>query len=259
MPLRKQGTIVPLSALAALAIAAAAPTSASAFSWLPTPTPKPTATPTPTPTPTPKPTATPTPAPAAATPTPTPAPAATGCTPVATTKAFSKYSDDADYFMAPGGSFESGTTTGWTLTSGAKIVSGNENLGVTSGSKALDLPVGATATSPAFCVDDSLPSFRFASKLSSLDGGYIAVVIYRDAVGKITNAQFTSSSAGSYWNGATSWNPSAISPLASKIPLSAGGTASVQLMFVGTMKAYGIFVGAKATIDSVMVDPYRRG
>ena len=121
------------------------------------------------------------------------------------------------------------------------------------------LPVGATATSPAFCVDDSLPSFWFANKLSSLDGGYVAIVIYRDAAGKITNSQFTSSSDGTYWNGAGAWNPSAISPLASKIPLSAGGTASVQLMFVGTMKAYGIFVGATATIDSIMVDPYRRG
>lgn len=177
-----------------------------------------------------------------------------------TSTPFTSYGDGASYFLAPGGSFESGTTTGWSLSGGAKIVSGNENLGVTSGSKALDLPVGATATSPAFCVDDSLPSFRFAAKLSSLDGGYAALVLYRDAAGKLTNAQFVSSADGTFWNGATSWNPSAISPLATKIPLlSQNATATVQLKFIGTMKAYGIFVGAKATIDSVMVDPYRRG
>lgn len=253
MPLRKQGTIVPLTALAALALGAAVPASASAWSWYPsatpTPTPTPTATPTPTPTPTPAPTVT-----------PTPAPTTGGCTPMPTRQAFAKYGDTAEYFLAPGGSFESGTTSGWTLTYGAKFVSGNENLGVTSGSRALQLAPGATATSPAFCVDDSLPSFRFAAKVSSLDGGYAAIVIYRDAAGSITKTQFTSSADGTYWNGASAWNPSAISPLASKIPLTdANDTASVQLMFVGTMKAYGVFVASNALIDSVMVDPYRRG
>jgi hypothetical protein len=251
MPLRKQGTIIPFAAIAATLTVAALPASASALSfgsWGATPTPTPVATPAPTPTPAPA---------AAATPAPTPAPATTGCTPVPTRTAFAKYGDNAQYFLAPGGDFEN--TTGWKFTSGAKVVSGNENLGVAGGSKSLQLPIGGTATSPAFCVDASLPTFRFASKLSSLDGGYAAIVIYRDAVGKVTNAQFTSSADGTYWNGASGWNPSAVSPLATKIPLSPGGTASVQLMFVGTMKAYGIFVGAKAYVDSVMVDPYRRG
>lgn len=185
---------------------------------------------------------------------------AEGCAPMATTQAFAKYSDSAQYFLAPGGTFESGAP-GWTLLGGAKIVSGNESLGVTAGSKALQLPVAGTALSPAFCVDDSLPSFRFAAKLSSLDGGYAAIVVYRDDAGKITQAQFTSSASGSYFNGASAWNPSAVSPLATKIPLLAGGgkTASVQLLFLGTTKSYGAWVGATATIDSVMVDPYRRG
>jgi hypothetical protein len=189
-----------------------------------------------------------------------PAAAQAACTPMPTTQAFAKYDDGAQYFLAPGGSFESGTTSGWTLSGGASFASGNESLGITSGSRSLVLPVGASATSPAFCVDESLPSFRFAAKVSSLDGGYDAIVIYRDAAGKTTNAQFTSSEDGDYWNGATAWNPSAVSPLATKIPLlSTNATATVQLKFVGTMKAYGLFVGSRATIDSVMVDPYRRG
>ncbi len=277
MPLRKHGTIIPTGALILTIGAAALPASASAAwtDWFkprttttaptptptPTPTPKPTPTPTPAPTPTATPAPTPTPAPApTTTPAPTPAPAATGCTPLPTTKAFSKFGDTADYYPAPGGSFESGQPA-WKLTSGAKIVSGNENLGVTSGSKALQLGVGATATSPEFCVDETQPSFRFASKVSSLDGGYVALVLWRDSAGKVTQSQFTASGLGTYYNKATDWNPSAISPLATKIPLlsSGGKTATVQIMFIGTMKAYGIFVGAKATIDSVMVDPYRRG
>jgi hypothetical protein len=213
MPLRKQGTIVPLTALAGVALAGALPAAAQA-----------------------------------------------ACTPMPTAQSFAKFGDTAEYYLAPGGSFESGTTTGWTLTGGASFVSGNENIGVTSGSKSLSLPVGATATSPSFCVDDTQPSFRFAAKVSSLDGGYAAVVLYRDAAGKLTNAQFTSSANGTYWNGASAWNPSAISPLATKIPLlSSAATATVQLKFIGTTKAYGFFVGARSYIDSVMVDPYRRG
>lgn len=275
MPLRKHGTIIPTAALVLALGAAVVPSSAGAASWSDWLTPKPAATPAPapvatTPTPvatTPTPVAT-TPAPVATTPTATPtaaapttpAPAAAGCTPLPTTKAFSKFGDTADYYPAPGGSFESGQAA-WKLTTGAKIVSGNETLGVVGGSKSLQLPPGGTATSPEFCVDETQPSFRFASKVSSLDGGYIAVVLWRDAAGKITQSQFTASGLGTYYNKATDWNPSAISPLATKIPLlsSSGKTATVQLMFVGTMKAYGIFVGAKATIDSVMVDPYRRG
>lgn len=194
--------------------------------------------------------------------TPVPAPTATptGCTPMATTKAFGHLADTADYFLAPGGSFETGTTAGWTLSGGAKIVSSNESLGVTAGSKALQLGVGATATSPAFCVDESNPSFRFASKVSSLDGGYAALVVYRDAAGTVKSTQFLASTDGTFYNKANSWVASPIAPLATAIPLVQGGsTASVQLKFIGTTKAYGIFVGANATIDSVMVDPYRRG
>lgn len=273
MPLRKQGTIIPAAALAAVLGGAIVPSSASAFSWsdLLKPKPAPTApapvatTPAPTTPAATTPATTPAPAPSpttptATTPTATTPPKATGCTPLPTTKAFSKFGDAADYYPAPGGSFESGGPA-WRLTTGAKIVSGNENLGIVGGSKALQLSPGATATSPEFCVDETQPSFRFASKVSSLDGGYVAIVLWRDSAGKITQSQFTASGLGTYYNKQTDWNPSAISPLATKIPLlqSGGKTATVQLMFVGTMKAYGIFVGAKATIDSVMVDPYRRG
>ncbi len=213
MPLRKQGTIVPMTALAGLALAAALPSVAQA-----------------------------------------------ACTPLPTQQSFAKFGDTAQYYLAPGGTFESGTTAGWTLSGGASFVSGNETIGVTSGSRSLSLPVGATATSPSFCVDETQPSFRFAARLSSLDAGYAAVVLYRDAAGKLTNAQFTSSTLGTFYNGASGWNPSAISPLATKIPLlSTEATATVQLKFIGTTKAYGMFVGARSFIDSVMVDPYRRG
>lgn len=188
------------------------------------------------------------------------APAKRGaCQPLPTTQAFAKFGDNADYYSVPGGDFENGAP-GWTLRRGARVTLGNESLGVQDGRYSLDLPVGATATSPEFCVDETQPTFRFAAKLSALDAGYAAIVLYRDTEGTLQQAQFTSATDGTFYNGASGWNPSAINPLATHIPLIGGGkTASVQLMFVGTQRAYGRWVFARAKIDSVMVDPYRRG
>lgn len=181
-------------------------------------------------------------------------------------KAFEKFGDDADYSLAPGGDFESGS--GWTLKSGARFVSGNENLGVTAGSRSLKLPLGAVAVSPEFCVDETNPHFRFVSKPDNAIAGYEAIVLYKNVEGQVKQAQFTSSASQSWGSG--KWAPSSTSPLATKIPLLAGGrTASVQIMFVSTgnklavgIGLWGHFAGGSigtVSIDSVMVDPYRRG
>ncbi len=227
MPLRKQGTLIKslVAAATASAIVAAAPAAASA-----------------------------------------------ACVQAPTTKAYSKVGDTADYSVAPAGDFETGAA-GWTLSGGAKVVSGNETLGffkgsILPGSKSLALPVGSTATSPEFCVDETNPYFRFMAKPDSSMSGYKAVVIYRNSAGAVTNAQFTSSADIKWGDGA--WSASAISPLATKIPLtSTNPTASVQLHFISTgnqvavgISFWGKFTGGdvgQTNIDSVMVDPYRRG
>lgn len=200
-----------------------------------------------------------------------PAAASAACVAAPTSKAFSKVGDTADYSVAPGGDFESGAA-GWSLSGGAKVVGGNESLGwfkgsILPGSKSLALPVGASATSPEFCVDDSNPYFRFMAKADSSMAGYDAIVIYRNEAGAVTSTQFTSSSDISWGNGG--WVASKVSPLATKIPLADGATASVQLKFVSTGNGVAVGVGlwgrltggsvAQTLIDSVMVDPYRRG
>ena len=193
-----------------------------------------------------------------------PAAASAACVQAPTTKAFSKAGDSADYSVAPGGSFEG--THGWALAGGAKIASGNETMGITTGSKSLVLPVGSTATSPEFCVDETNPYFRFMAKPTGAMAGYQAIVLYRDSAGKVTQAQFTSSKDITWGDGA--WSPSAIAPLAKKIPLTSGATASVQLKFVSTGNQVAVGIGfwgkfttntGTTSIDSVMVDPYRRG
>jgi DNA-binding transcriptional regulator YdaS (Cro superfamily) len=171
------------------------------------------------------------------------------CTEAPTTKAFAKFGDQADYSPAPNGTFED-STVGWKLGKGATIVKGNDTLGVTSGSKSLKLATGAIATSPEFCVSEANPYFRFVVKAGFFFSTYQALVLYRDSAGTLTQAQFVSSQNTQLFPGI--WTPSGVSPLATKIPLVSGGkTASVQIVMAS------LFGGA--SVDSVMVDPYRRG
>ena len=76
---------------------------------------------------------------------------------------FSKWGDSSSYFLVPGGSFE-GTPAqvGWTL-SGATLTPGNEPFHINGATDDQSLVIGggASATSPAFCVDSTMPSIRF--------------------------------------------------------------------------------------------------
>lgn len=217
-------------------------------------------------------------------------PAPTGCTPLPTAKSFQKVDGDtADYSPAPNGTFENGAT-GWTLTGGAKVATANETLGIAPGRKALQMPLLSTATSPSFCVDESHPHFRFAFKVdNAVLSGFIAYVIYRDATGKVTNIELVSSKILAL--SPSTWQATPKSPLATLIPLNPGTkTASVQLKLTalsptdlvddltgGALKPITNLVGTAGglvgsitglfgnqlnigvTVDSVMVDPYRRG
>jgi hypothetical protein len=87
------------------------------------------------------------------------------CTPKPTTQPFKPWGDGTQYNLAPGGSFEGGAGS-WSLAGGAKIVSGNEPWKVAgaSHSRSLQLPPGATATSPVICVGLEHPTLRLFAK-----------------------------------------------------------------------------------------------
>ena len=59
---------------------------------------------------------------------------------------FANWGDTGDYFLAPGGDFES-SSTAWTLQRGATVGDAASGTGA-----ALSLPPGAAATSPPICV-----------------------------------------------------------------------------------------------------------
>lgn len=81
----------------------------------------------------------------------------------------SAFKDDGLYAPAPGGAFESGAA-GWQLEGGATVAPATDGLSILgTSSGALNLPVGATATSPTFCVDERFPFFRFTYAQQSAD------------------------------------------------------------------------------------------
>jgi hypothetical protein len=79
---------------------------------------------------------------------------------------FAQFGDTSSYFHVPGGSFE-GTAdqVGWSL-SDAALTPGNETfqVGGAGDRQSLAIDAGGSATSPAFCVDNTMQSLRFFAK-----------------------------------------------------------------------------------------------
>ena len=100
------------------------------------------------------------------------------------TQPFLPWSDDGTYVLAPNGSFEGGSS-GWSLSNGAKLVSGGNTL-LRSSAKAISLPVGSSATSPAICVETGFPyarMFAYTPTPSTAASATLRVdVTYTDAV-----------------------------------------------------------------------------
>ena len=92
----------------------------------------------------------------------TPTTITSACGSATVTEAFLPWGDGNLYELVPGGSFE-GSLSGWTLTGGAKTVSGSSAYGATGtvGSGSFSLPAGASAQSPFLCVTANDSLFRF--------------------------------------------------------------------------------------------------
>jgi hypothetical protein len=177
---------------------------------------------------------------------PASAPAATvTCVERPSTQIFSRWLDPFFYEQIPGGGFESGLT-GWTTGGGAQLVTDNEPWKVAGAddSRALSLPKGATATSPAFCAGLGYPTVRLFSK-----GGGLPVltslkveVLYTDPNKILRSFGLVPvlPSAG--------WQPSLPMLTLSGLPLLTGSTLAIRITAVG----------AAFRVDDVYVDPYQR-
>jgi hypothetical protein len=162
--------------------------------------------------------------------------------PSPTTTPFAGWSDYAHYAFAPDGGFEA-SGTGWSLSGGARVVSGNESFYVhSSADKAsLSLPVGASATSPPMCISLFSSKMRFLARGNA--GSKVKVqIVYRGLLSSLLGVL-----DGGTFTPADSWKPSpAIGMLGGTLPLL---TASVSFRFTA--------VGAASSIDDVYLDPMK--
>ena len=163
---------------------------------------------------------------------------------------FSQWGDDNSYFLIPGGSLE-GTAdqVGWTL-SNASLTQGNEPFYVNDSgdSQSLTISGGGSATSPFFCVDNTMGSLRFFAQQVSAGGGLRVRALVQNSDGSVTMVPVAHLFDGSM----STWAPS--EPITGDTSgLADDQTLSVALQFTVRSPA------ASWQIDDVYVDPYRSG
>jgi hypothetical protein len=176
---------------------------------------------------------------------------AAGCPNAPVAQPFTQFGDTSYYTLVPDGGFEGGGA-GWTPS--GSIVSENESFFVGSTSDAFSLQATSkvSAVSPAFCVDQDMPSLRlFARKLNPAKSGHLKVeVLYSDSSGNQKVA-----TAGTLSNGGkadfASWQPSGLLKLSTVIPTTKKGTASVQVRLTAD-------TGGDWLVDDVYADPRLR-
>jgi hypothetical protein len=153
-----------------------------------------------------------------------------------------KFGDHRHYFVAPGGDFED-DDDGWGLEGDAEIDEGNAPLrlgGDDEGS--LHLPAGASATSPAFCIDLDYPSFRFFGRGS---GDLEIDVVYPKVTGDNSEHEATLK-AGEHWS---------LSADVDLDPVRGGGDWGWRKVAI----RFRASAAGRWQIDNVLVDPRFRG
>ncbi|MEA2436471.1 MAG: hypothetical protein QOF65_1027 [Thermoleophilaceae bacterium] len=175
---------------------------------------------------------------------------APSCDNGATSQPFAQWGDSNNYFLAPGGNFESGAA-GWTL-NGARVVADQEPWQVDGGgSHALVVPAGRSVVSPTVCVGVEDPSMRFFAHRSG--GGLLGAASQLLVTARVETSlglvvEVPVGTINALSNG-TTWNRTPVQiVLASLLPLLPGEHTPVQFRFaaVGT---------ADWVIDDVFVDP----
>jgi hypothetical protein len=171
-------------------------------------------------------------------------------------RVFLRWLDPLPYNLATNGGFESGAE-GWTLSGGAKVVSGNEPFYLHSRSDqfSLSLPKGASPTSPWTCASvDGLVARLVAVASGSPLGTLQVDLLYRNAGGQLKTVGLTAIVAGLH----RSWAPTLPIVVATGTLLSdaAGlslGTVELAFRFRATG---GLLTSASWRIDDLYVDPW---
>jgi len=153
---------------------------------------------------------------------------------------FTQFGDNASYTLIPGGSFEPGDAA-WSLKGGASIVSGNEPF-AGSGSKALNLPAGSSATSPFMCVGTLSPTLRLFGLASSSSTALSVQILAKNVFGVLTVLN-----VGIVYPGQTSWAPTSSALFLQSLGALLTNTTSIAFRFAP--------VNGSWTVDDTYVDP----
>jgi hypothetical protein len=179
---------------------------------------------------------------------------APSCDNGATSQPFATFGDDNDYFLVPGGDFETGAK-GWSVGRAAVVDDQQPWTAAGTGDSALSIPAAGTVVSPTVCVGLEHPSMRFFAHRSG--GGALAglsqlLVTARveTSIGAVVEVPVGTISSLS---NATKWNPTPTQVvLPSLLPLLPGQHTPIQFRFTS--------VGSSSwVIDDVYVDPRCRG
>lgn len=170
---------------------------------------------------------------------------ATECSDASASQVFLPWLDPANYVLAPGGDFESGS--GWN-SDGATVVSGNEPWNVVGANdhKSLQIAAGDAATSPSMCVGLEHPTLRFFARSSGTGplSSMRVEVLYENNLGLVETLPIGLVLPDG------SWSPTApMSVLANLLPLLPGERTAVAFRFVP--QGSGSW-----QVDDVHVDPW---
>jgi hypothetical protein len=161
-----------------------------------------------------------------------------------TAREFSRWLDPSQYAAVPGGSFEA---DGWTLAGGARRVSGQHPWNP-AGTGVLELPAGAKAVSPPFCIAVDRPTVRmFARNTGSPLGALNARLIVPTLLGDLRLP------IGLALDPQDRWAPTLPMPVLVNLLTLLGGPGYVRL----ELSSGG--AGAGWQVDDVYVDPYSKG
>ena len=168
---------------------------------------------------------------------------------------FQQFGDTSSYFLAPGGSFNGPGTGGWSLNN-ATLTPGGDPFNIGGpGSQTLTISANGSAQSPSFCVDSTMPSFRFVTNEVAPGSDIRVDALYHvggpgsgpGVPNGNTTVTLTDIADGAY---GSTWAP--VQPILFKA-LPAGTSASVSLKF-SVPQSSGAW-----QIDDVFIDPYRMG
>ena len=168
------------------------------------------------------------------------------CDPTST-QAFSRFGDSSYYARLLNGGFEGGTT-GWALSGGAKIVSGNEPYylsGNRNDNRSLYLPAGSSAYSGTICFALGDWHLRFMLKRLSSSGGLHVQVVVPSLVGGLLTIL-----DGGTVSGTGAWAPSPRLELLLTNLGSLLGTNAVAFRFTPVN-------GGSFQMDDVYLDPWK--